>query len=443
MSRRRPSIPLGLMLAAGIALAASPAMALGLIRDAEIERTIARLGDPLMRAAGVAPDSVEVYIVNDDALNAFVAGGRNMFLNSGLLAELETPGELQGVIAHEVGHIAGGHLARRQQAVSRLRGPALLGLLLGVAASAAGAGPAGIGLGLGTQGLAERSLLRYSRAEEASADQSAISTMRRAGVNPEGLLEVIARFRGQEVLNFGSLDPYTRTHPLSTQRFQLIERAVAEARTRDWPQDPEDVYWHERMRAKLVGFLDNPRRVLEQGFGEPGSEAELYARAVALHRLPDPEAALETIDRLIAMRPADPFYHELKGQILYEIGRAEAALPSWRRAVALAPGEPLLLGGLGEVLLALDTPAASAEALAVLEEARQSDPGDASMLRSLAVAHARAGEDGMAALVTAERFALVGAREDALLHATRAVRMLPRGSPGWLRAEDILAMADG
>jgi predicted Zn-dependent protease len=182
--------------------------------------------------------------------------------------------------------------------------------------------------------------------------------------------------------------------------------------------------------------------VLEQGFGAPGTEAHLYARAIALHRLPDPEAALEAVERLVALRAEDPFYHELRGQILYESGRAREALPAYRRAVALAPGEPLLLAGLGRVLLALDTPEGSAEALAVLERARRSDPGDPSMLRALAVAYARDGQDGMATLVTAERFAIAGRAEDAVLHAARASRMLPTGSPGWLRAEDILAMDD-
>jgi predicted Zn-dependent protease len=244
------------------------------------------------------------------------------------------------------------------------------------------------------------------------------------------------------VLSFGNLDPYTLTHPLSTQREQLITRAVEEARGRSYPADPERDYWHGRMRAKLEGFLDNPERVLDRYEHAEPTETVLYARAVAYHRLPDPPRAIETVDRLIALRPDDPFYIELKGQILHESGRTREAVPLYRRAVALAPQEPLLKAGLGRVLLAQETPEASREALEVLESARRADSGDISLLRDLAVAYDRAGERGMATLLTAERLAVGGDREDAVLLAGRASALLPEGSPGWLRAQDILALAE-
>ncbi|MEL6264698.1 MAG: M48 family metalloprotease [Pseudomonadota bacterium] len=418
---------------------------LSLIRDAEIERTVARLSDPIMRAAGLPSSSVPIYLINDPTLNAAVVGGRTMLLFSGLIATLETPEELQGVIAHEVGHVTGGHLARRQVAVDNLRGPALLGLALGIAAAAAGAGAGGIAAGFGAQNALGRTLLRYNRAEEAAADQAAITYMRRAGIDPSGLRRVISRFRGQEVLSFGNLDPYTQSHPLSTDRMQLIDRAAEEAAKRTWPATPELDYWHARARAKLQGFLDNPRGVLERSRNVPGAtlpaaeEIALYRRAVALYRLPDTEGALAAIDRLIAMRPADPYYHELKGQVLFETARPREAVAAYRRADQLAD-EPLIKAGLGRALLALDTPETSREALAVLEAARRDDPGDAASLRDLAIAYDRAGEQGLATLATAERFALSGRRADAILHAERASALLDRGSPAWLRAQDILAM---
>jgi len=434
---------MGAMLALALILVQGPVLALGLIRDAEIERTLRWMSTPVFKAAGLPPQSVNIYIVNDDSMNAFVAGGRNVFLHSGLLSELETPSELIGVIAHETGHIAGGHEARRSIKLREARGPALLGLLAGIALGALGGGEAGTAIAAGSQSALLRDFLRHNRAEEAAADQAAVSYMARSGYDPEGLVSVLERFRGQEVLAVGNIDPYVLTHPLSTQRMQLLERRVAEAkgaRGSAGGPDQETAYWHARMRAKLQGFLDNPERVLNRLADEPETETTLYAKAVALHRLPSPREAVAAVDRLIAKRPDDAFYLELKGQILYESGDAQAAVPYYRRAVEAAPNQPLLRLGLGRALLALDTEAANREALAVLKAARRADPGDPAALRDLALAYARAGEQGMAALATAERYAMAGRIEDAILHAKRATAILPRGSPAWLRAEDILAL---
>lgn len=416
------------------------AAALNLIRDAEVERTLARMSRPVFQAAGLSPDSIDIYIVNDRNLNAFVAGGSNIFLFSGLLMTLETPEELLGVIAHEAGHIAGGHEARRAVGIRSARGPALVGLVASIAAAAAGGPSAGAALALGSQSALQRNLLAHNRAEEATADQSAIRYLLRAGIDPEGLRKVMERFRGQEVLTVGSVDPYVLTHPLSTERMQLIEREVSEAAGRSFPADPERQYWHARLRAKLRGFLESPQRVLDSLAGKKETEETLYAKAVALYRKPDLEAALDATDRLIAMRPEDPFYNELKGQILFETGHAIEAVPLYRKAAQLAPDEPLIQAGLGRALLALDRPETDAEALDVLQKARADDLGDAAALRDLATAYSRAGQDGMAALATAERYALTGRNEDAVLIAKRAAAVLPEGSPGWLRAQDILAL---
>lgn len=421
-------------------LAAAPALAAGLIRDAEVERTLKRMSAPIFQAAGFQPASIDIYILNDPSMNAFVGNGRNMFLNSGLLTTLETPEELLGVIAHETGHISGGHEARRSINLRNARGPAMLGLLTAIAAGVAGGPQAGAAIAAGSQGAVQRGLLQYNRGEEASADQAALGFLDRAGISAAGLQKVLERFRGQEVFTIGNIDPFILTHPLSTERMQLIERHVADNASRAYPPDPERAYWHARMRAKLSGFLDNAGRVLDKLEGRPETEEVLYAKAVALYRLPDVKAALAAVDRLMALRPDDPFYIELKGQILFETGHAAEAVPFYRRAVHLAPGEALLEAGLGRVLLALDSPATNREALDVLQEARSRDPADASALRDLATAYARSGDQGMASLATAERFALTGDTGSAMLHARRAATALKEGSPGWLRAQDILAL---
>ena len=414
--------------------------AAGLIRDAEIERTLKGMAGPIFQAAGYPPNGIDLYIINDRSLNAFVANGNNMFLHTGLLQTLETPEELLAVIAHETGHIAGGHQARRQINIRNARGPALLGVLVGIAAGVAGGGGAGTAVLAGSQSVIQRTLLRYNRGEEAAADQAALDYLARARVDPIGLLKLLGRFRGQEVFNLGNVDPFVQTHPLSAERMQLVKRRVAEAAEREFPADPERDYWHGRMRAKLIGFLDSPERVLDRLEGEAETEEVLYSKAVALYRLPAMSEAIAATDRLIALRPNDPFYIELKGQILFETGYADQAVPLYRQAVRLAPGEPLLEAGLGRALLSLNRPEADAEALEVLQNARRRDLGDAVALRALATAYSRAGDQGMAALATAERYALTGHIKDAMLHARRAAATLPEGSPGWLRAQDILSL---
>ncbi len=417
------------------------AAAAGLIRGAEIERTLKSMSAPIFKAAGFPPNKVDIYILNDNSLNAFVANSTSMFLHTGLLQTLETPEELQAVIAHEAGHISGGHLARRQINFRNARGPALLGLLVGIAAGVAGGGgAAATALAAGSQSAVLRTLLRYNRGEEAAADQAALEFLDRANIDPSGMARVLGRFRGQELLTIGNVDPFVLTHPLSAARLQLIDRRIAEAAGRQYPVDPDRNYWHGRMRAKLSGYLDNPERILDRLEGQDETEEVLYTKAVALYRLPAMADALAAADRLIALRPNDPYYIEVKGQILFETGRPEEAAPLYRKAVRLAPGEPLLEAGLGRALLALNRPETDAEALQVLQNARRHDLGDATALRALATAYSRAGNQGMAALATAERYALRGNIRNATLHAGRAAAELPEGSPGWLRAQDILSL---
>ncbi|MFN3616178.1 MAG: tetratricopeptide repeat protein, partial [Rubrimonas sp.] len=231
----------------------------------------------------------------------------------------------------------------------------------------------------------------------------------------------------------------------SSERISLLEDRIARSPARGAPLDPQLAYWHERMRAKLDGFIERPERVLARirESAEPEGEFNLYRRAIAEFRGASPDAALQTLDRLLRQRPDDPFYWELRGQILFESARPAEAIEPLRRAVALAPNEPLIAGMLGRALLAAGGPQAEAEALATLQRAARDDPGEAMILRDLAQAYARAGDDGMAALTTAERMALTGNPADAAMMARRAMQILPQGSPAWMRADDLAALADG
>ena len=421
-----------------LALAACPAAAVTLIRDAEIEATLERIAHPILRAAWLNPAVVRIYLIDDPEPNAFVAGGQNLFLHTGLLTRLESVDQLRAVIAHEAGHIAGGHIARRDQALKGARGVAAIGMLGAAAAAVAGAPQAGLAIAAGAGAAAQRTALAHSRAEEASADQAGLRLLTAAGGDPAALLEVLRLFRGQSMLIESGVNSYAQSHPLWGERIALLEERVATMPKGQGPS-PEDAYWHGRMVAKLDGFLGRPRDTLA-GY-PPGTEAAGLARAAAFHRQPDEARALAELDALIAGRPDDPFYRELEGQILLESGDAAGAVEAYRAAVALAPREPLILGGLGRALLNTGDEADTEPAREALARSAELDRANAGVLRDLALAEARLGNDGAAALATAERFALEGEFADAHRNARRAAALLPTGSPGWRRAEDVTTLA--
>lgn len=421
-----------------LVLLALPAQAVTVIRDAEIERSLKEIAKPVLRAAGLGANSVRILVIKDNSLNAFVVDSRHIFLHSGLLLRLERPEALQAVLAHEIAHIANGHLIRRAGNARVASRVAAIGFALSVAAAAKGEGEAAVGLAAGTASSAQRVFFGHTRAEEASADQSALRYLASAGIDPAAMTDVLNLFRGQEALRPGRQDPYARTHPLTSDRLRAVRGYVAAYKSRTRSASPETVYWFNRMDAKLEGFLRNSRSVLRKANAKGPSEAATLRRAVAYHKRPAPKKALAEMNRLLQIRPRDPYYHELRGQILLESRNAPAAVSSYRNAVALAGGEPLILAGLGKALLAANTRASNAEALKVLSVARGRDPGDPSMLRNLAVAHAKNGQNAMASVATAERYLSIGRFNEAELHSKRAMGALSRGSRGWLRAQDVL-----
>ena len=413
------------------------AVAATLLRDADIEYALNRLAAPILQAAGLNPNRIRVLLIDDRTLNAFVADSDHIFIHSGLLLKLDRAAALQAVIAHEAAHIANGHLARRSANLRSARTAAGLGAILAAAAAAGGSGRAAAGLSLGAQSSAMRLFLSHTRAEEASADQSSVRYMVRAGVDPRGAVEVHDLFEGQEALNVGRQDPYMRTHPLSRERARAME-AFVNANPGPQGDSPSATYWFARAQGKLSAFTRAPNWTLRRAGDSPSADIALMREAVAHHRNSDSRRALAAIDRAIAQRPQDPFLYDLKGQILLESRQAGAAVAAYRKAASLAPGHPLILGGQGRALLASEQYGA---ALKVLEQARARDFRDARILRDLSVAYARNGQNAMASLVTAERYAVQGRLKDAGLHAKRAADLLPQGSGPWKRAQDVLRAA--
>lgn len=419
---------------------AKPAHAVALIRDADIEHSLDQLAAPILRAAGLNPNNIRILVVNDSGLNAFVINGQAIFIHSGLLQRVTSAEQIQSIIAHEAAHIANGHISRR---ISNMRGANTavgFGMALALAvAIASDNGAAGGGVAAGFASAAQRQFFAHTRAEESAADQSSIRYLLRAEVNPIGAIEVLDLFRGQEALSVSRQDPYARTHPLTSDRARALRGLIA-ANPGTSESNPNADFWFARAQGKLSAFVQNPGWTIRRVRNDD-SPIGLMRRAVAYHRQADANRAIQTMQTLLAQYPNDAYWYELFGQILLESRQAGPAVQAYQNAVALNGNEPLILGGYGRALLALDTADSNTRAVQTLERARALDGQSSSILRDLGQAYARTGQPGLASLATAERYALQGRIEDALLHATRAADRLPRGSAPWQRAQDVLSAA--
>ncbi|MFQ5786036.1 MAG: M48 family metalloprotease [Alphaproteobacteria bacterium] len=408
-----------------------------LIRDAEIENTIRTYAAPLFKAAGLDADAVRVHLINDPGLNSFVAGGMQVFINTGLLMTAENPNQVIGVIAHETGHIAGGHLARANEALRGASVMAILAYVLGAATAVASGGKGAGAVIAGGQSLAQQTLLQYSRTQEQAADQFAVTVLDRTKQSSAGLARFLEILSHQEALFVGSQDPYLRTHPLTRDRINFVRHHVAVS---PYSSRTEPAAWQEmfrRMQAKLVGFLMPPGRTFARYPESDTSIEARYARAIAHFRHADLVPALAEIDSLIAERPDDPFFHELKGQILFENGRVDDAVAPYRRAVALLPDAPLIRVGLARALIETGASDVLEEASRHLEAVVRRDRDNGSAWRLLSIAYGRTERPGLSALASAELGLLAGRYSEAVGFSKRAIKRLPFGSPGRLRAEDI------
>jgi predicted Zn-dependent protease len=436
---RLTSIPALMLSTLFLVASALPSAALGLLRDADIEHGLTKLAAPVLTAAGLNAKRVRVLVVNDPSFNAFVVDSQTIFVNYGLILKVTSPEMLQAVIGHEAAHISNGHLSRRMQNMRSASSISGLGVALAVLAAAAGAsGEAAAGIAVGTQSSALRSFLAHTRAEESSADRSAAGYLTRAGISPQGLVDLHQIFSGQELLSVANQDPYMRSHPLSRDRLRAAKAYVTSYGDQSSPNAEAD-YWFARVRGKLSAFNRSPKWTKRRAHEETSTDIRLMREAVAFHRQNKLKKSLNALNGALAQRPNDAYYYELKGQILMENRRWGEALTAYRRAVDLAPSEPLILGGYGRALLAAGQPK---QAIQAMEKARARDFRDARLLRDMSLAYAKTGQTGMAALVTAERYALRGRMEDAGRHAKRATSLLPRGSATWRRAQDVLIAAE-
>lgn len=424
-----------------VCLAVTPSWAQSGIRDTEIERIIRGYADPVLKAAGIPPKSVDIYLLNDPSINAFVTRGSDMYIHTGLLVQADRPAQVIGVIAHETGHIAGGHVARMGDAFAAAAMPMLITMGLGLIAMAAGSPDAGMALLTSGQHIAERTILRHSRIQESAADQAAVTYLTRTGQSARGLLEITEKFRHMEILSAQKQNPYVRTHPLSSDRIASLTERTKNSPYADILESKEQVFEFEMMKAKLYGFLNRPELTFYRYPASDTSMPARYARAVAYYRIPEVDKALAEIDSLIADQPNNPYFQELKGQIFFETGRAAEAIPYHNKSVELLPDAPLLRINLAQAMIATEDSGLNAAAIRHLETAILSEQENSFAWHQLAVAYARQGKIGKADLATAERHFNNRQMGPAVAFAKRARINVVKGSTHWQRAMDIIEIA--
>lgn len=427
-----------------LAFIAQPAMAQSILRDAETEALMQEMAAPLVEAAGLEPGNVDIVLINDPSINAFVAGGQVVYLHSGLINAADTANEVQGVIAHELGHITGGHIIRSSEGIGAATNITILSLLIGVAAAAAGAGDAALGAIMAGQRAALGKYLAFSRVQEASADAAGVEYLSAAGLSGRGSLSFFRKLQSQEFRYARSQSDeaqFTRTHPLSGDRIARLREAYVMDPAWEAPDDPELQARFERIKAKLYGYLSEPAKVLR---AYPATRLDVparYARAYAFHKDAQVQRALDEADGLLAIDPDNPYFLELKGQILLESGRPEQALQPLRRASELTTNHPLIASIFGHALIATEDPDNFAEAEQVLRAAVGRDRRNPFAWYQLGVVYANRGDMPRARLASAEQQVMTRQYALALRSAQVAEAGLPENTPDWLRAQDIRMQA--
>ena len=431
-----------LMLALVLGLAcARPAAAAGegpsILRDTETEALFNDIAKPLVEAARLDNKSVKVVLLRDDEINAFVAGSQNVYVNSGLLTASDNVNQLQAVIAHELGHVAGGHAIRIGEGAKTATGISLATMVLGAIAIAAGAPEAGMGLMAMGQQAAIGNFLSFTRAQETSADLAGASYLATAGISGKGSLEFFKKLQNQEYrLAIYATESYDRTHPLSSERISILENLYKKDPAWERPSDPQLEARFQRVKAKLLGFINGKQAINKYPERDQTVPAH-YARAYAYHLGAYPEKALAEAEALLKTNPHDPYFLELKGQILLESGRPAEAIAPLREATERSGRAPLIASMLGHALISTEDKKNLAEAKGILKTAVAVDNENPFAWYQLGMIYDQEGDTPRAALATAERNNLEGNPKLALASAEMAMRGIPAGTPDYLRAQDI------
>ncbi|MBL8649023.1 MAG: M48 family metalloprotease [Sphingopyxis sp.] len=428
-----------------LAVAVRPAAAQSILRDAETEALFQDMMDPLLVAAGLQPGQVRVHLLGDRSVNAFVAGSQDIYVFSGLIEAADSAEEVQGVLAHELGHVMGGHAIRVNDGAKAATGISLLSLLLGAAAIAAGGGEAGMGIMMAGQQAALGKFLAFSRVQESTADAAGAQYLSKAGISGRGSLAFFKKLQNLEFRYGVKQDDdqaYGRTHPMSGDRIQALREVYVIDPAWEKTADAAIEARFQRIKAKLSGYIAEPERTLRKYPESNSSIPARYARAYAWHKSAYPEKALTEVEGLLKTNPDDPYFLELEGQVLLESGRPKEAIPALRKAVNGSRSQPLIAATLGHALIATEDPANFPEAEEVLKTAVALDNQNPFAWYQLGIVYANKGDQARAALASAERYSLEGGQAGlALRNADMAMQGLREGSPDWIRAQDISLVA--
>jgi predicted Zn-dependent protease len=444
--RKLLAVSLTAGLATGPMVASAQQRDLTIIRDAEVEQLLRDYAAPVFRVSGINEGATKIILVGSREFNAFVASGRKVFMNAGVLMDSTTPNQVIGVMAHETGHIAGGHLFRLREQLERAQILAVAGMLLGAGAVVAGSRSSQVGMSgtgpmgaiLGPMEMAKRSLLAYQRSEEQAADKAGVRYLSQTGQSAKGMIETFQRFTDDSLFRRSGSDPYLQSHPMAPERIAALKEDAEKSPHYSKPDAPQLKARHDLARGKLLGFMTRPEELSRRYAVSDTSIGAQYARAISAYRFGSQANAQSLIDGLIAAQPKNPYFWELKGQALLEAGRAKEAVSPLRRSVALAPNQPLIRAMLGHALVSTGNLADVDEAIKELTTASQREPDSADTFQYLARAHAAKGNDAMASLAAAQGYVLDGKQEEAKRLARRAKTGLKEGTPAWLKADDIM-----
>ncbi|WP_407181307.1 M48 family metalloprotease [Bradyrhizobium sp. STM 3562] len=452
--RNRTSGVIAAALAAALALSPlAPAFAQAenkgppILRDTETEQLLREYTRPILRTAGLEKQNINVVIINDSAFNAFVADGRRIFVNYGAIVQSETPNQLIGVLAHETGHLAGGHLAKLRQQLASAQTQMIIAMLLGAGAIAAGAArggnnglaDAGAAAVAGPQEMIRRSLLSYQRQQEENADRAGVKFLTATGQSAKGMYETFKRFTSDSLFSARGADPYLQSHPMPADRVAALEGLARSSPYWDKKDSPELQLRHDMVRAKISAFMERPDTVYRRYPLSNTSLPARYARAIATYLHGDLRSALAQIDGLIQVQPNNPYFYELRGQALLEGGKPAEAIAPLRRAVQLSNNAPLIEMLLGQALVATDNKAYTDEAISILRSAVARESEAPLGYTQLAMAYGRKGDYAEADLASAQAAYLRGDNKTARELASRAKTRFAVGTPGWVRADDIVS----
>ena len=441
------AVALALIAALATSGPASPVHAQGdpglnLIRDTEIEAILHEEADPIFVAASLNPRDVHIQLIGDKELNAESTAGQIILINTGLIQETQNPNQLIGVIAHETGHIAGGHMVRSGEMEAAGMKPFLLTMGLGVLAAIAGSPDAAMALMSSAGQFGEIGALGYSREQEARADQAAVTYLQGANISARGLVDFFDNFRYEEVFSEARRFPYFQSHPVSSERIELLRRRAEEQSAYDLTDSPKALAEHALMKAKLDAFMDPPGLTFAKYKETDAGFPARYARAIAYYKALDTNHAIKAIDALIEEQPKNPYLYELKGQVFFEAGRVKEAEAPHRMSVQLKPDAPLLRVNLAQTLLAEDDKSKLDDAINVLEGALAQEHDNTFAWRLMSQARDALGQNGEARLAAAEEHFAVGDMAQARIFAMRARDLLPKDTPEWRRATDIVLVAE-